>query len=432
MVAATVLLGFVLGGVALGTASGLVPGLHANNFALLLAAVAPSVPGPTAAVTAAMLAAGTVHTFLDAVPALALGVPDASMVATALPGHRLVVAGRGREAVRLSALGSGLAVALSLLLAAPVTWVMVRAYPTLRAHLPLVLGAVVLVLVATERTWGARLAGAGAFLAASALGAATLDLSPAAPLGTGAMLTPLFAGLFGAPVLVEAIGGRGVPPQGDAGVRLDRRAVATTGLAGTVGGAGVGYLPGVSAAVAAVVVLTVIPGEDPPTEGRAGPMAPPDAPARTAPGTGPTGAQLDAARRYVVATSGVNTANGVFALFALVALGTPRTGVLVAADRVGGVVLPVAVGAVAVAAACGFVLVLSVGDGYLRAVGRLDATRLSVALLSLLGVLSYLFTGWVGVAVYAVATVVGLVPPRLGCRRVHLMGVLIGPLALGV
>jgi putative membrane protein len=128
----------------------------------------------------------------------------------------------------------------------------------------------------------------------------------------------------------------------------------------------------------------------------------------------------------------VNTANTVFALFALVALGTPRTGVLVAVERSGEVVLPAALAAVVVAAACGFALVLSVGDSYLRAVGRADATRLSVALLTLLGFLSYLFAGWSGVGVYTLATLVGLVPPRLGCRRVHLMGVLLGPLLLGV
>ena len=35
-------LAFLSGGVALGTLSGLVPGLHANNFALLLAGFAPA------------------------------------------------------------------------------------------------------------------------------------------------------------------------------------------------------------------------------------------------------------------------------------------------------------------------------------------------------------------------------------------------------
>ena len=41
---AAVAVAFVAGGIALGAASGLLPGLHANNMAFLLAGVAPSVP----------------------------------------------------------------------------------------------------------------------------------------------------------------------------------------------------------------------------------------------------------------------------------------------------------------------------------------------------------------------------------------------------
>jgi putative membrane protein len=44
--------------------------------------------------------------------------------------------------------------------------------------------------------------------------------------------------------------------------------------------------------------------------------------------------------------------------------------------------------------------------------------------------LSVLFAGPVGLVVLAAATVVGLLPPRVGCRRVHLMGVLLGPILL--
>jgi putative membrane protein len=139
---ALVALGFVLGGVALGALSGLTPGLHANNFAFLLAAAAPMIPGPPVFVGAAMLAAGVSATFLDVVPALALGVPDPAMAVTALPGHRLVIEGRGREALRLSALGSGLAVCFAVPLALPVTYAMIVAYPTIDAHLSVLLGAV--------------------------------------------------------------------------------------------------------------------------------------------------------------------------------------------------------------------------------------------------------------------------------------------------
>lgn len=399
---ATLVLAYVAAGVALGMVSGLVPGLHANNFALVLAAAAADAPGPPLLLGVAMLAAGVVHTFLDAVPALALGVPDAAMAATALPGHRLVIAGRGREAIRLSALGSGLAVAVALPLAVPVSAAMESAYPAVRDHLPLVLAAVVALLVGTEPTLRAGAVGLAAFAASAALGWLTLDLSPAAPLAAGGMLTPLFAGLFGAPVLVDALGGAGVPEQADAAVASPRRVVLGTAAAGALAGAVVGYLPGISSAIAAVVVLAATPG----TAGDRG---------------------------YVVATSGVNTANTIFALFALVAIGEPRTGVLVAFETVSAPLnLPLLVAATLLASVAGFCLVLSLGDRYLRVVGRMDYRRLSVGVLCLLVALSWLFAGPVGVVVFAASAVLGLVPVRFGARRVHLMGVLIGPIALGL
>ncbi|MFO7834454.1 MAG: tripartite tricarboxylate transporter permease [Halohasta sp.] len=392
--------GFALGGVALGTASGLVPGLHANNFALLLAATAASIPADPLFVGVAMLTAGVVHTFLDVVPMLTLGVPDAAMAISALPGHRLVIEGRGREALRLSAIGSGLAVAVALPLALPVTWAMTHAYPVVRAHLWVVLGGVVCLLVVTESSTEAIVGGLLSFGLAAALGWVTLDVSPAAPLGAGSMLTPLLTGLFGAPILLDAMGGGGVPPQADAKLTMARRDLGLTAGAGSAAGAIVGYLPGISAAIASVLALPAVPNRDPD-------------------------------RGFIVATSGANTANTVFALFALVALGTPRTGVMVAVDSTGVPLdVPVLLAAVVVGAACGTLLVVALGDRYLLTVGRADYTTVSLVVLAFLCLLSFAFTGLLGVVVFGVSTVVGLVPPRFGARRVHLMGVLIGPLML--
>jgi putative membrane protein len=393
-------LAYVACGVALGTVSGLTPGLHANNFALLLAAVAGSVPGPPRLIGAAMLAAGVVHTFLDVVPALALGVPDPAMAASALPGHRLVLEGRGREALRLSALGSATAVVLAVPLAIPVTRAMTATYPQLTAHLPAVLTAVAAVLILTEPTREGRIGAGLSFAASGALGVLTLDLQPGGVLPADGMLAPLFAGLFGAPVLLAATRGNGVPPQADAAVLTTRRAVLGVAALGTVAGAVVGYLPGVSSAVAATLVLLAVP-------------------------------QSRGAREFVVATSGVNTATAVFALFAFVALGTPRTGVLVALDSTGAPEsLPLYLGSIGTAAAVGFVLVLAVGDRYLRVVSGLDNRRLSIAVLAALAVLLWLLSGWLGVGVFVAATAVGSLPPWFGARRVSLMGVLLVPLIL--
>jgi putative membrane protein len=387
-------LGYALFGVALGTCSGLTPGLHANNFALLLASVAPVAPGPPLALGVAMLSAGVVHTFLDVVPALALGVPDPATAAVTLPGHRLVLDGRGREALRLSALGSGLAVVVALVVAVPLTGAVEAVYPTLRRHLPLLLGGIAFILVATEPTWRCRLGAVATLAVAAGLGLLVLDIDPSGPVPAGGVLAPLFAGLFGAPVLIEALSGSGIPPQSDPTVTLDRRTVVESAGAGAGAGALVGYLPGVSAAVGTVLVLPFVPG-------RSG------------------------ARGFVVASSGANTANTVFALFALVAFGTPRTGVMVAMDRA-GVTEPLGalVGATCLGAAAGFSLVVSVGDRYLRTVGRLDYTRVSLATGVGLAIVAYLFAGVLGLAICSVAALVGLLPAWLGVRRVHLMAVL--------
>ena len=395
-------LSYTLAGCALGTASGLLPGLHANNFALLLAAAAPALDAPPLALGCAMLAAGLVHTFLDVVPALALGVPDAAMAASALPAHRLVIEGRGREALRLSVVGSGLAVVLAVPVAVPLTAAMEVAYPTLRDWLPVVVLGVVLALLWTENTWRARAAGVVSVALATGLGSVALDATPTGPLPAGGILAPLFAGLFGAPILVDALDGGGVPPQTDARIALNRRGTGAAALAGTGAGAAVGYLPGVSAGVASTLALPLLGGDDP-------------------------------AREYLVATSGANTATAVFALFAFTALGTPRSGVLVAMADVGvPAALPTLLVVVGVAAAVGTLGVLVLGDVALRFVGRVDQRALVVGVLAGLVTLSWGFAGGTGLVAFGAATVVGFVPTRLGCRRVHLMGVLVGPLALGL
>lgn len=390
-------LGFVLAGITLGTMSGLVPGLHANNFALLLAGFAPSIPAPPLYVGAAMLAAGVTHTFLDVVPALALGVPDPAMAPTALPGHKLVIQGRGREAIRLSALGSLLAVVFAVPLAIPVTLAMQRAYPTIAANITLVLGTVSLAMILTERSWVSRLGAAIAFAASGILGLATLDIQSGGVLPAGDMLAPLFAGLFGAPILIEALSGTGVPPQADERVTSTGRVIVSVALVGTLSGALVGYLPGISSAIAASAALVVLPHRGP--------------------------------RPFVIASSGVNTANTIFALFALVALGSPRTGVLVALDNTDVPLdLPVLLASVAIAASVAFVLVLVVGDRYLSLVGAVDNVRLTVTVLGFLVILVVAFAGPLGLGVFLVSTVIGLIPARFGARRMTCMGVLLVPI----
>ena len=186
-------------GVLLGTCSGLVPGLHVNSLALLLAAVAPPFRGRHAC--------RGCHA-LDVVPTLAPGVPGPTMAVSALPSHRLVMGSRGRETLRISALGSGVAVAF--VLGIPVTAAATVVAPLVYAHLPVVVTALVVVLLVREPTQRARVGGCLAVAASGALGVVALPMQPDGLAPTGDVLAPLFAGLFGAPVLLEAYRGVGI------------------------------------------------------------------------------------------------------------------------------------------------------------------------------------------------------------------------------
>ncbi|MFW6383867.1 MAG: tripartite tricarboxylate transporter permease [Halodesulfurarchaeum sp.] len=398
--AAAMALSFIAGGVALGTLSGLVPVLHVNTLAILLGSVAPAIPADPHLVGAAMIAAGVVHSFLDIVPTLAIGVPDAAMAVSTLPGHRLVLGGRGREALRLSALGSGAAVLVAIGLGVPVTLVMKRLAPVLVDHVRIVFAVIVGVLLLTERSRRAQLGGALALSASGLLGVLTLDLEASGVLPGGDMLLPLLSGLFGVPVLVQAAKGAGVPPQADTTLATTPGKLGAWSLLGATAGAIVAYIPGVSAAVAAALAFVGLPGD-------AGD------------------------RGFIVTVSGVNTANSVFALYALVALGAPRTGVLVAFEEAKlPPNLPLLVVAILVAAGVAVVLVPVLGDRYFAAVGRVDNTQLSIGVGLFLALLSWVFTGLTGVGVLLAASAVGGIPIRFDARRVHLMGVLFVPLAV--
>lgn len=392
---------FIAGGILLGTISGLTPGLHVNALAMLLALAASSIPGPPHLVGAAMLAAGVTHSFLDVVPSLTLGVPDAAMAATVLPGHRLVLGGRGREALRLSVLGSTGAVCLAIVLGWPVTILMTWLYPVVSEHLPVVLALVMLALLVGERTWLAILGGLGGLLASGALGLVILDSNPVGVLPISEVLLPAFAGLFGVPILIAAAQGGGVPEQDDAGIAAEPRAVARSILAGGSAGGVVGYIPGVSAAIAAVLALASVPG------------------------------QSDD-RGFLVAVSGVNTSNAIFALFALVALGSPRTGVLVAYERASlPLNLPLLLASITIAGSVAAVLVVVIGDHALDIAHQLDNRRIVVVVLGLLVVLAFIFAGVYGLGVLLAGTAIGYIPHVARARRVHLMGVLVVPLATG-
>mgnify|MGYP001767288876 CR=1 FL=1 len=114
-------------GLLCGIISGIIPGIHSNTVAGIMLGVSPvllPVLGP-AGLAAALVSMLITHTFLEIIPSTFLGIPDAGTALSVLPAHAMTLEGKGEEAVRLSALGSGwgviIAIPLSLLLISVLT-----------------------------------------------------------------------------------------------------------------------------------------------------------------------------------------------------------------------------------------------------------------------------------------------------------------------
>src|SRR2546425_12432793 len=260
-------------GLLAGALTGLSPGLHVNNVAALvlatqavwtsfLATLVPDVASEPEAMglllPCFLLATAGSHAVFDFIPAVFLGAPTEDPALATLPGHRLLLVGQGAKAVALAArgalLGSAFAVValvpLRLLLADPIG-LADRFRPWMPAFLVCVLGAI----LASEWRGRSRVRRLGRAVwvqaLAAGLGLAVLRGPPL--VDPDAVLFPLFSGLFGIPSLLVGLRARpgSIPYQRLEPLRALSRQGARSALRGTIAGASVSWLPGLSGGAAA-------------------------------------------------------------------------------------------------------------------------------------------------------------------------------------
>ncbi len=264
----SILLGFLLGII-----SGLIPGVHVNNFALVLVAMSPLFMEMGFApfyIAVIILSNSVTQTFLDVIPSIFLGAPEADTALAVMPGHQLLMEGRGAEAVRLSAFGSAGAVVIALFMALPLALFFQNIYTSIDAYIGWILILIVFIMIATEN--GEVVEGQGSlvhlkfkayalmlFIISGVLGIFAFDnialMSPIIKFGEPSILLPLLSGLFGASTLVISLMTKSeIPPQQKVcRFVLPQKTIIRGMLTGSVAGSFVAWLPGVSSAVGTII-----------------------------------------------------------------------------------------------------------------------------------------------------------------------------------
>jgi putative membrane protein len=466
----------------MGSLTGLIPGFHVNNVALILLALAPvflSWGIPLSAVAAIIVSTGTVHTFLNYIPSALLGAPDGDTALSLLPGHRMLLSGNAPRGVAWSARGSqlGLFLSLPLIIVARIAfgdelgW-----YDYLRNIIFFLLLAISFLLLATETTrldwpkWMRKLsrnllgtdsrfagflAATGFFLLAGFYGWAVFSLPARSPVGIpdASLLLPSLAGLFGIANLLDIYATTShIPPQNEDWTLPPAKPLFVPCFWSGVAGASMGVLPGMTASQATVLVMggrnlaAKVQGKEgygmdwetrrltEMTDDELLEIALAEAEG------GVEGPQTKQDLEVIAILSAVNTAVTVMVLGFLYIIGRSRSGATLAlkmmypidtwssaeptADFIRLMSITVAAGLMAMP------IMRVVGKGMLRLHAAIPLQQMVMGVILFVAALVWFTTGFIGIGVLIIGTILGLIPPRVGIRRSHGMGIIIVPIMI--
>jgi putative membrane protein len=389
--------GYTFIGVALGTVTGLIPGIHVNTLIPFFYLAHPSLES-CVIIVALMIT----HTFLDFIPSTLLGIPDEATALTVLPAHRMLLEGRGLEAIKLTAVGSLGSMLVSFLILYPVYRILPLLYDALHPRMAYVLIGISALLILTEMGIK-KLAALAVFILAGALGYLVLK-SPL--LVEDQKLFPVFTGLFGVSLLFFSIKNKSeIPVQPlDYTLLIPRVDVITSVLKGSLAGMVVAFFPGLGNAQATVLVSL-----------------------------GRVKRKIYGSRGFIIACSGVNTSNALFSLVALYTINRPRSGAVIAIQHMIEMdknILMLFFSVILVSSGVAALLTVYVGKLGIRSVQRIPYTRLCLVIAVFLVVLTAVFTGVIGLIVLVTAAAIGMLPHLLGIKKSHCMGVLLFPVIL--
>jgi len=420
------LLLFALLGTAISAVASLVPALHIYNVAgvVLLfdqALLSVLTPEELAFVFLGMV---TGYAILNTVPGVLLSVPDESTLFLMLPVQRYLHQGRGYEAIVLSGIGAlgGLGILLGLAPFATILLPAIRA--ALQPHFPWMLWAIIAYLLLSEwpkgtgrppagwrrwwEGWKSLFAGMATFALSGLLGI-LLVVRPMVGVHIGYQnLLPAFVGLFAVPWVVQNLLAQTVLPEQRFVREIEApvRVLATGIFSGMLGGLFAAFFPVVTGGIGGLLA-------------------------------GQATAQQDE-RAFIVsqgASKVVYYAGGLL-LFFVPGLHLTRGGMAWMLSTHYSAYAPQtfywAAAAVLVSGSVAFLLSLGLARLMLKLLNRVPYRTLSwITLCLLLGLVGGL-TGYIGLAICAVASGIGMIPVLWGARRSHAMGILLLPIALSM
>jgi putative membrane protein len=385
--------GSCLVGCLCGIGTGMIPGIHVNTVLPFL--FMTPFTGELGAVLIFSLA--ITHTFVDFIPSTLFGVPDDETVLSILPAHRLLLAGRGYEAVKLTVIGGLGAFICSCVFFFPLLPFLSKIFLKISPFMGYLILGFVLYIVLFEKTWKRIFFALIIFCSTGIYGQIVLSghLIP-----ENIVLFPVFGGLFGLSTLIMSMKTcTTLPYQSlDGKIHVKASSLAYNVLKGGIAGMIVSFFPGIGPAHASTLLSA-----------------------------------RSSSRQFLISVSGVNTANAVFGLAVLYTLGKTRSGALMAIQSItdcNSHTVGLLLSSGCIASGIAAISTLGLARIMVRLLTHVNYRYVTMISCGVIISTVGLMTGGIGLLILGVGSCLGLLPVFMGIRRLHCMGVLLFPILI--
>lgn len=381
-------------GVIAGTFTGISPGIHINLVsALVVGAASFFIPlFGIEAIVAFIISMAITHSFIDVIPSIFLGAPDPDQALSVLPGHRLLLEGKGFEAVKLTIIGSLFGLLLCSSFYVLLEKVLFLIYPFAEKYIWQMIFIVVLFMVFySGKIWRNIFV----FLSSGILGILVFGARINEP------LFPLLTGMFGISTLIFSLNDKNVIPKQDFSkeTNFDFFRGGLSVLFGAISGFITAVLPGIGASTAATAGTVILGDKD--------------------------------AKNFLILTGCLTTVNFFMSIAALNVLGKARNGAIVALMQViqkPSVILMIM--ASLISAGLAVFISLSFSKYFILLLQKMNYAIVAKSVIFILLILSFVFSGAQGLYVLFLSTGIGLYCNYKGIQRSMMMACIMLPVMI--
>jgi len=390
-----ILLAIILG-ITAGTITGLIPGIHVNLISIILISLSPTLLGYTNVLVLSCFIIGmaVTHSFLDSIPSIFLGAPDSDNVLIVLPGHKLLLEGKGYEAVKLTIVGSLICLIFATLIVPLLIPTVEIIYPIINKYMGLILLTIVLFMILKDSS---RVKNAVIFFLSGTLGLIVLNLEMENP------LLPLLSGLFGTSMLILSLTQKVKIPKQEISdtIIIPKKEKIQAILGGTIAGTLTSFFPGLGPSQGAVIATQFL--------------------------------RKISDHGFMILVGGLNTVNFVLSLVTFLVLDKARNGAVIAIKEliiIDGKILMVFIGATLITGGVATMLALNITKIFSRIFEKIEYNDLIEYVIMLIIVMTFWFSGFLGLLILITSTAVGIITSELKVAKNHAMGCLLLPVIL--